>query len=260
MTPRFRAMGSWVARTSALAATVLLISACGDPGPESGEVVLVASDGLEVVADWHRAEGPVRATIVAFHQGGGEVRGEYARIVPRLTAEGFQVLLADLRRGGDRFGFENRTAPPGSESLYSYCDAVLDVEAAVQEAWRFSDQVVLWGSSFSATLVINQAARDPAGVLGVLAFSPASGDPMEGCRPEASSADLDVPLLVLRGAHEMEFPSVREQMSVFDEQGHLTFVADPGRHGSSMLDSTRVEASTEHSWREVNAFLDGLTR
>lgn len=234
---------------------------CAGQRPEAGTVELTAVDGLPVFGDWHPAETAEPAgTLVVFHQGGGDVRGEYQRIVPRLNRLGFDVFGADLRRGGDRFGSVNRTAPPGADSLYTYCDALPDVEAALNEALRFDPQPILWGSSFSAALVIQAAARQPDHVKGVLAFSPASGDPMEGCRPEAVSGGLDVPLLVVRAQREMEYPSVSEQMAHFEEEGHITFVADPGVHGSSSLDAELVGASTEEAWRVVEAFLRGLPR
>ena len=48
------------------------------------------------------------------------------------------------------------------------------------------------------------------------------------------------------------------QLAEFEAQGHLTYVADPGVHGSSMLDPERVGADTEKTWRVVETFLGGL--
>lgn len=235
------------------------LAACAPPRPQDGPLTLTAEDGLEVAADWHlTARGTPLGVIALFHQGGGEVRGEYERILPRILELGYDVIATDLRRGGSRFGLENRTAPPGSDSLFTYCDALPDVLAARAEASRFSDEVLLWGSSFSAALVVQAAALEQAGIAGVLAFSPASGDPMEGCRPESVSGDLSVPLLVLRPANEAAIPSVRAQLAEFEAQGHVTHVADPGVHGSSMLDAQRVGAATGETWRVVEAFLAGV--
>lgn len=247
----------WVAATAAIALGVL--SGCSAPRPEAGPLTLTASDGLNVYADWHHAttEPPV-GTIALFHQGGGDVRGEYERILPRLLSLGYDVLAADLRRGGNRFGSENRTAPPDADSLYGYCDALPDVAAAVDEARRYSENVILWGSSFSGALVVHAAVNDPEGILGVLAFSPASGDPMEGCRPESVSGQLTMPFLAVRPAYEVEFPSVSAQLAEFEAQGHISYVADPGVHGSSLLDAERVGADTEAAWRVVETFLSGL--
>ncbi len=55
-----------------------------------------------------------------------------------------------------------------------------------------------------------------------------------------------------------EFPSVSARLAEFESQGHVTHVAEPGVHGSSMLDDERVGADTEETWRVVEAFLGGL--
>lgn len=235
------------------------LAACAPSRPAEGPLTLTAEDGLEVATDWHLTgqDNPL-GVVALFHQGGGDVRGEYERILPRILELGYDVIAADLRRGGDRFGMENRTAPPGADSLYTYCDALPDVLAVRAEASRYSDEVILWGSSFSAALVVQAAAIEQSGLAGVLAFSPASGDPMEGCRPETASGSLSVPLLVLRPANEAAIPSVRAQLAEFEAQGHVTHVADPGVHGSSMLDAQRVGAATGETWRVVEAFLAGV--
>ena len=43
-----------------------------------------------------------------FHQGGGDVRGEYETIIPKLLKLGYNIIATDTRQGGTRFG-TNRT-------------------------------------------------------------------------------------------------------------------------------------------------------
>jgi hypothetical protein len=81
---------------------------------------------------------------------------------------------------------------------------------------------------------------------------------MDGCRPEGWSDGLTVPLLVLRPGTEAEIPSVADQLETFRAQGHQTFVADPGVHGSSMLNPDRVEGEVESTWTVVLTFLEAL--
>jgi hypothetical protein len=54
----------------------------------------------------------------------------------------------------------------------------------------------------------------------------------------------------------MDVPYVGEQMVLFAKDGHQTYVADPGVHGSSMLNEARVKSSTEKTWGVVLDFLD----
>ena len=44
-------------------------------------------------------------------------------------------------------------------------------------------------------------------------------------------------------------------MKEFERFGVQTYVADPGVHGSSMLNAERVGASTEATWQVVLDFL-----
>jgi hypothetical protein len=94
--------------------------------------------------------------------------------------------------------------------------------------------------------------------VGVLAFSPASGDPMEDCRPEMYSGDLEVPAMMLRPGREAAIESVRAQLDSFSSQGHRTFVSENGVHGSSMLNPERTKSDTEPTWEEVLDFLSTL--
>jgi pimeloyl-ACP methyl ester carboxylesterase len=219
-----------------------------------------AADGVSVYGDRYDV-GNARATIVLFHQGGANVRGEYAAIIPRLLSEGFSVVAADLRRGGQLFGSWNRTVAETSPAE-SYCEAEADVDAVLEYALdqAGASPVILWGSSYSAALVIRAADRHPDGVAAVLAFSPASGESMDGCRPEEVFDRLDAPLLVLRPAREVEIASVREQLDVASAAGHEVYVAAVGTHGSSMLVEERVGSDVEENWRRVMSFLDEMVQ
>jgi alpha-beta hydrolase superfamily lysophospholipase len=240
-------------------AALLLLCAGTQAAADSQEVRFDAVDGVTVFGDLYRAtgKGDDAPLILLFHQGGGDARGEYLPLVDRLLGAGYHALAIDQRRGGDRFGSVNRTASAFGDQDISYCDAYPDLEAALSFADKsgFSGPRIVWGSSYSAALVIKLAAEHAGDIDAVLAFSPASGDAMSGCRPEAYAAVLEQPLLVLRPIGEMEVPSVPPQMQTFREQGHQTYVADPGVHGSSMLNAERVGADTAETWAVVMRFI-----
>lgn len=224
-------------------------------------VSFAASDGAPVHGYWYRSgSGPAQGVILAFHQGGASGRAEYGPIAPRLNALGYDVLTIDQRAGGDLFGGENRAVAERGES--SYCEAAPDLAGTLRFARESHPEapIILWGSSYSGALVLRLAAADPDGIVGVLAFSPASGGPMVDCRGEDVSGEIQVPMLALRPRSEMEIPSSAAQFEQFREQGHTTFVAEPGAHGSSMLVAERVEAPVDETWEAVIAFLRGLTQ
>jgi dienelactone hydrolase len=223
------------------------------------EVRFPVHDSLAVVADVHRgAAGPDGPTILLFHQGGGSARGEYRSIVPRLLREGYHVVAADIRGGGERFGSPNRAGAAPAD--FRYCDALPEVEAVVNltRAQGLTGPLVLWGSSYTASLVLQAAARRSADVRAVLAFSPASGEPMRGCEPAPYVGWLTragVPALVLRPRAELEDGGRAAALEAMRRDGAATFVAERAAHGSSMLDAERSAGSTEPQWTAVLEFL-----
>lgn len=247
---------SWIA-AAALAALPVTAPAQAPAAPT--EVRSRIDDTLSVVADVHRArvaaDGPV---VLLFHQGGGSARGEYRAITPRLVAAGYHVVAADVRGGGDRFGVPSRA--PAVDSTFSYCHALAEVEAAMDltRGEELTGPLALWGSSYTAALVLQAAARRSADVRAVLAFSPASGPPMRGCEPAAFIAPLvraGVPALVLRPRVELADTGRLAALEAMRRDGAAVHIAERGVHGSSMLDAERTRASTEPEWSVVLAFL-----
>ena len=195
--------------------------------------------------------------ILLFHQAGGDARGEYGPLVPRLSEAGYNVIAIDQRSGGERFGGVNRTVENLEAGDYGYCAVYPDLEGALAHAkgLGFTGKIAAWGSSYSAALVFQLAAKNQGDINAVLAFSPASGGPLAECAPKLFSADLKTPVLALRPVGETEIESVASQLARLKSEGHETYVADPGVHGSSMLNAERVGASTDETWAVVLDFL-----
>ena len=228
------------------------------PQPASKEVTFKAKDGVTLYGDvFLSKKGKEAPLIMLFHQAGGDARGEYGPIVPRLLEQGWNVLEVDQRSGGSRFGNVNRTVAALEGKQYSYCDAYQDLEAALQYAKYagFAGKRFAWGSSYSAALVIQLGAKHPKDLAGVLAFSPATGGPMADCKPEQFVPNLKIPVLALRPASEAKLKSVQHQIGLFHDHGIRTYVADPGVHGSSMLVPERVGSETGKTWNVVLQFI-----
>lgn len=207
-----------------------------------------------------RYDGPGSSgVVVLFHQGGGSGRGEYAFLVPRLIELGFDVVTPDLPGGGDRFGEPNRTLAGTPEpDGFGYCDALPDVTAVLRDAamWKPDQPLTAWGSSYSGALVLHAAVQSGSPEIDrVLAFSPASGEPMAGCAADDVADQLSLPVLVVRPESEAAIPTVQAQLERFAIAGHQTLVAVPGAHGSSTLNPERVEGDVEHVWEVVRGFL-----
>lgn len=220
------------------------------------EVSFVTSDNIRIYGDYYPGDSQ-KATILLCHQGGSNARAEYSGIIDTLQQLAYPVLAIDMRTGGQLYGSWNRTIAHLGLSRYSYCDAYSDLEAAVDflRKDKKEQNIILWGSSFSAALVIKYANKHPQNIYKVLAFSPASGEPMQGCMPEEFFETLKVPLLVLRPGKEMEIEYIKEQIAKASKYNHQTYVSDNGVHGSSMLVEDRTKHDVKSTWQKVMGFI-----
>ena len=228
------------------------------------EIHFYTADSIKVFGDFYELSKD-NPTILLFHQGGANARGEYHKIIPKLLNMEHNVLAIDQRIGGQIFGEYNRTIAhiayqDFSYNGYTYCSAYPDLEGALKYIKKqgFDKQIILWGSSYSATLSIQLANNYQNEIAAVLAFSPASGNPMKECLPDPYFSTLKVPLLLLRPPNEAALENVQKQMEIAKAAGHQIYVAKSGVHGSSMLLSDRVGGDTAQNWDVVINFLEGL--
>jgi len=222
----------------------------------STEISFLTSDSIHVYGDL--AGHDKRAlTILLFHQARSNARGEYGTIIPKLREQGYNVLSIDQRSGGQLFGSYNRTVANNNLDKPDYCDAYPDLEAALDYVIQqgFSGKILVWGSSYSAALVIKLAHDHPEEINAVLAFSPAAGEALGACQPNQYFETLAMPILILRPESEMEYASVKEQFELARQYDHQVYVAVNGIHGSSMLVEERTRASVSETWAVVLAFL-----
>jgi alpha-beta hydrolase superfamily lysophospholipase len=232
--------------------------------PPNEQVVFTAKDGVQVFGNLFPAEGGnSQPLILLFHQAASNGLAEYQNIIPQLLGMGYHLLVVDLREGsGETYGGENRTAKAWkSASPDAYCAAFADVEAALAfaETRGFSGKKILWGSGYSAALVIQLAVNQPDKMDGVLAFAPAQGGSVTPCEPtEALLSKLKKPLIVFRCEEELKQPNRQQQAEMFRKMGIPFVVATGMRHGASVLDATRNDGSVEAAWDEVRRFLRGI--
>lgn len=218
-------------------------------------VIIGTNDGKKIFAD-HVPVEHGRATIVLFHQAGSSSY-EYAAIAPKLNALGYSTLVVDQRSGGNLYG-PNRTVNEYGKSAASYVDALPDLEAALNWARLQGQPVILWGSSYSASLALRIAADNPTLVAAVLAFSPGEYfDDKNYAR--AAAAKVTVPVFVTQGKDVKE---MAQSQPIFDAlasgQKKMFTPSIAGVHGASTLRTDRNPTGAAENWQAVEAFLDSL--
>lgn len=249
-------------------AVALALTACGhsatgndqsagdaSAAPETLPVAMTAADGVTVYGRYRAAASP-RAMILLFHQAGSS-KDEYTAIGDRLQKARYSSLAIDQRSGGDLFGPNETVKALGHEG--SYLDAKKDLEAALAWAGDKHLPVILWGSSYSASLVFLVAAEHPQ-VRAVLAFSPGEylgGDHMVG----DAAAKVNVPVFVTSAQDPKEIEAARTILAAAPARDKQQFVpTEGGVHGSSTLIAARNPGGNAAAWAAVLAFLDRVTR
>ncbi|MCK5492778.1 MAG: alpha/beta hydrolase, partial [Candidatus Omnitrophica bacterium] len=144
-------------------------------GKEKQTITFKAKDELTITADLYVPHPNNTPFIILFHQAGWS-RGEYIEIAPILNKMGFNSMAVDLRSGGKINGISNLTNLQATklDKSTDYLDALPDVESAIKyvKSQYAKAKIVIWGSSYSASLVIKLAGDNPTLINGVLAFSP----------------------------------------------------------------------------------------
>jgi dienelactone hydrolase len=219
-------------------------------------VSFVAADGLSIHAAYYPAPGSSAPIILLFHQAGSN-HWEYAPIAPRLVSSGFSCLAVDQRAGGDMWGHKNLTAVQLSHPA-DYLKALADLEAAL--AWarkeNSSRKIIVWGSSYSASLVFVLAAKHPGEVAGLLSFSPSEYFDSKHMIRDAA-AKVNIPVFIDSAKVSKEESAARSILdAVADTKDRVQFIPQiAGVHGSSTLREDRNPKGAEENWAAVLAFL-----
>ncbi|HVJ51786.1 MAG TPA: alpha/beta fold hydrolase [Aliidongia sp.] len=225
-------------------------------GARAETVSFPASDGGKVYGELYPAAAPVKGAILLFHQAGSN-RGEYAPIAPRLAGLGYDVLAIDQRAGGNLWGLGNDTVKARGGAAVNYLDALPDLEGSLayaRQTWP-GTPVIVWGSSYSASLVFFLAARHPDEIAGLLSFSP--GEYFAGGAVREQAAKVKCPVFVTSASNAEEIAAAKALVEAVPGARKTQFVPQLGVHGSATLrpDSNPGAAPI---WDAVTAFLGTL--
>jgi dienelactone hydrolase len=219
-----------------------------------------SKDGLQVTADLYLAHPTEAPFIVLFHQARAS-RGEYRMIAPELNAFGFNAMAVDQRIGNSFNAITNETAKRfGTEGMSeAYIDALPDMEAAIKYARKnyAKGKLIIWGSSYSASLVLKIAGDNPNLSDGVLAFSPGEYFGKGPTYISESARKIGVPVFITSSHNEKNewFPIYE---SIPGERKTYFLPPSDGAHGSSAL-FEYYDASNDY-WKAVKDFLKQFLR
>lgn len=215
-------------------------------------VTFKAADGVTVHGLFYQAPNP-RALVLLFHQAGSS-KAEYATIAPRLVRAGFSALAIDQRAGGEMFGPNETVAELGHSA--DFLDAKKDMEAAFAWAKDKGLPIILWGSSYSSSLIFPLAAEHPGEVAALLAFSP--GEYFDDKQlVERAAAKVTAPVFVA-SVRSGDDAAKADQIFMATKNARFVTRSLPthGVHGSSTLIPSRNPEGAEENWQAVLGFLD----
>lgn len=220
-----------------------------------------SGDGIEISADLYQMHPDTADFIVLFHQAGWS-RGEYQEIAPKLNARGYNCLAVDQRSGNTVNGVNNITYKNATSAMKEtkYLDAYQDIEAVITHVRQnyAKGRVIIWGSSYSSSLVLRYAGEHGDMIDGALAFSPgeyfkAFGKPADYI--QSFAATIDDPVFITSARNEKgNWWSIYEAIP---GERKAYFVPETlGNHGSRAL----WQKFTDHRayWKAVDAFLSDL--
>jgi len=238
--------------------TIVLAAALGLGATKEAAAPLhvhfTTSDDVFVYGTAYAGSSPSSPTILLFHQADSS-KSEYVPIAPRLTALGYNVLAIDQRSGGALYSPPNETVLHLGKSA-SYTSVLADLEAAVVFAKQQYPKAPLyaWGSSYSAALVFELAAKHPHDVAAILAFSPNEYfDDKHFVRDAARR--VTVPVFIDSAADADEERGARDIYDAVASHLKVDYVPNHGVHGSSTLRDDRDPSGASENWDAVTGFL-----
>lgn len=216
---------------------------------------LTSTDGIKIKADLYETENKTGPVILLFHQAGFS-RGEYRTIAPKLNDIGFTCLAIDQRSGNKVNEVINETHKDATAKgkPTKYADAYPDLEAALTYAKQNfpSRKIIVWGSSYSASLVFILTQKNPESVAGIVAFSPGEYFEFQDKQIKDYAKEISCPVFISSAKNEHD-----SWKGIYDQipgTAKTFFLPDSkGIHGSRALwESTEGH---EKCWESLKKFL-----
>jgi protein-L-isoaspartate(D-aspartate) O-methyltransferase len=228
---------------------------CRIQANEQGTITFKAEDELTITADLYAPHPNDAPFVILFHQANWS-RGEYIEIAPELNKMGFNAMAVDLRSGGKVNKIVNLTNRQAVElrKPTNYIDALQDMGSAVKYVRsRYKRaKVIIWGSSYSASLAIKLAGDKPTSINGVLAFSPGEYFDMSKTYIKDSAKNVKCPVFITSASKEAKaWKDIF--LAIPSKSKHSFLPKTKGNHGSRALWNKFNDS--KNYWQAVKDFL-----
>lgn len=215
-----------------------------------------SKDGLKITADFYEASGS-DTFILLFHQAGWS-RGEYKETAPKLNALGYNCIAVDQRSGGGVNDITNQTNKRAKKAgkNTAFIDAFQDIEATVAYVKKTykPKKIIIWGSSYSSSLVLKYAGDYPDSVDAVLSFSPGEYFGKDNFIKNSASK-ITVPTFITSAKNEKKsWSAIHDAIATKTKISYLPTTT--GNHGSRALWNKFND--NEGYWVAVKDFLNTL--
>ena len=220
-------------------------------------VTFQSSDNLTITADFYETETVSKKWMIMCHQAEYS-RGEYKEIARRMIKLNYNCLAIDMRSGGEVNYVPNETAVEakrlGLPQTFLSCE--VDILSAIEyvKSREKDAEIVLFGSSFSASLCLKIAQERPD-IKAVIAFSPG-----EFFSPQISMkktiTGMSIPIYV--GCAQSEYQYEKTMFEGVKPQKVVIFRPEKadGMHGAKTL---WWESTTRNEyWLSLLFFLNSL--
>ncbi|MFK5981355.1 MAG: alpha/beta fold hydrolase [Flavobacteriaceae bacterium] len=220
-------------------------------------IEFASKDGVMVTADLYLIEDTKAPFVILFHQAGYS-RGEYIEIAPKLNNLGFNCMAIDQRSGKGVNGIKNKTKKSATalNKETKYPDAIPDIEAAFQYVKNElnAPKIIIWGSSYSAALVLYLGSQHPNELAGILSFSPGEYFKIDGNEIKSYTSKITCPVFITSAKNEHD--SWKEMYDLIPSEKSYFLPEVKGKHGSKALWKENDEH--EDYWKAVKTFLNSI--
>ncbi|GGJ54082.1 alpha/beta hydrolase [Deinococcus roseus] len=206
--------------------TLVLALCCTASALESHMVD--TDEGSKIHLNYYAPEGTPKAAIVLLHSLRSNTC-DYGTFPETLAAEGYAAIAVDLRIGASTGELCQNLTRASTTDIF---DAFIDLEVAIQWIQQKTGlkQVILSGSSTSATMVLDYAGQHPELVKGVLAYSPASPDLDLTLEAIKYAPKIAAPVLMVSIEEEKGFPG--QMLPLIGSTWKNLYIPKVGIHGA----------------------------